>query len=868
MKITFKMSKLRLIDKNSAFKKRIRTYALVNDGHKDISDFFDSCFEVFEIETKKILRELSTIKVNACLEVRFSKKVQNNETNNELDIDEIHSNEIEICDIFNSFCDEFHEHDQTDQCNIFNDLCNDDTVKMNENEVEISYFFQTKNEKILPSTNLKVWYSKHIVDPMNRKISEFQAQGSGWSLKELIELCFNINKFVFFNGSSYLPLSTEIANKKAVINVKNNDNKCFVWSILAALKSKVIKNNPQRVKCYEKYIHELNLNEIEFPVTLNQIKTFEKNNPSISINVYMCDDEKNPDTGEYEQIVVPVRLSKQIKENHIHLLLLYSIDESYTYKKSVVEMLNETKSNTHYCWIKDLPKLISNSVSKHKSKIFICDRCLHFFYSEANLDNHKVACSQLNFSKITLPSVDEKWCAFKNFQRQLQVPFIIFADIEAILSEVDTVDKAIKGAYQKHKAHSIGFYFHSRYEEVESYYRSYNGLDCIDWFCEQLKYIAKTVWKILAEVKPMDELTVEENLDHTNATVCHICSQPFMCDEIKVHDHSHLTGKYRGAAHNACNLNYKESRNVPVVFHNLQYDLHFLIEKIAASGTGNIDIIPMNAEKYISFTKRYETNELFDENEIMDLMETNEDEEMDENVCLANKNKIKLRFIDSYRFMPESLQKLASYLSKDEFGITKKVWSELDDEKFELITEKGKYPYDYMDSLAKFTETSLPSIENFYNRLTDSNISQNDYDFAKKIWKEFKIQNMQEYTDIYLKVDVLILADVFENFRTQCIQIYKLDPAHYFTTPGYSWDAMLKQTNVQIELITDVDQLLFIEQGKQKQSIFVHTNSLHNFIFFSKQKHYVVEYVNAHIATSKPTTNIWEIMMNKRKQSI
>lgn len=114
---------------------------------------------------------------------------------------------------------------------------------------------------------------------------------------------------------------------------------------------------------------------------------------------------------------------------------------------------------------------------------------------------------------------------------------------------------------------------------------------------------------------------------------------------------------------------------------------------------------------------------------------------------------------------------------------------------------------------------------------------------------------MQEYTDIYLKVDVLILADVFENFRTQCMHIYKLDPAHYFTTPGYSWDAMLKQTGVQIELITDVDQLLFIEQGEKEQSIFVYTSSLHNFIF-SPTKHYVAEYVNAHIATSRQTTNI------------
>lgn len=855
------MSKLMLVNKSSAFKGRIRTYALVNRGHKDINKFFDSCFEVFEIATKNILCELSSIKVNACLEARFSKKVQSNETDSELDVDNVHPDDIDICNIFNSFCDDLEimdKNSQTDQCKVFNDLCNSYTEKENENEVEISYFFQTKNAEIVPSTNLKLWFSKHIIEPLNRKISEFQAQGSGWTLKEIIELCFNINKFVVFNGSSYLPLPTEIGNKKAVINVQNNDNKCFVWSVLAALKSKEIKNNAQRVKHYEKYINEINLNEIEFPVTLKQIKTFEKNNPAISINVYMCDDEKNPDTGEYKSVVVPVRLAKQIKENHIHLLLLYANDDNSTHKKSVVEMINDTKSNNtnyHYCWIKDLSKLVNKSVSTHKSKIFICDRCLHFFYTQTNLQNHKIACENMNFSKITLPDEDDKMCAFNNFQRQLQVPFIIYADIEAILSEVDIAEKAVKGAYQKHTAHSIGFYFHSRYDEIESYYRSYNGLDCIDRFCKHLNVIVKKVWNILDDVKPMVKLTAEENLAHTNATVCYICSQPFMSDDDKVRDHSHLTGKYRGAAHNACNLNYKESRNVPVVFHNLQYDLHFLIEKIAASGTETIDIIPMNAEKYISFTKRYQPNELFDELEIMEQSER-----------FANKNRIKLRFIDSYRFMPESLEKLALYLTKDQFRITKKVWGELDDEKFELITEKGKYPYDWMNSLAKFTETSLPSIEHFYNRLTDSNISQNDYDFAKKIWKKFNIKNMQEYTDIYLKTDILILADVFESFRTQCLQIYKLDPAHYFTTPGYSWDAMLKQTGVQIELLTDIDQLLFIEKGK-KQTIFVYAFSLHTFNF-SSTKHCVAEYVNVHIATLRQTTNTCQIMMNKSKQSI
>ena len=87
------------------------------------------------------------------------------------------------------------------------------------------------------------------------------------------------------------------------------------------------------------------------------------------------------------------------------------------------------------------------------------------------------------------------------------------------------------------------------------------------------------------------------------------------------------------------------------------------------------------------------------------------------------------------------------------------------------------------------------------------------YVHAIKVWKTFKLKNMGECHDLYLKSDVLFLADVFENFRNTCIQYYKLDPCHYFTSPGLSWDAMLKMTDIKVELITDVDMFQFIEKG-------------------------------------------------------
>lgn len=130
-----------------------------------------------------------------------------------------------------------------------------------------------------------------------------------------------------------------------------------------------------------------------------------------------------------------------------------------------------------------------------------------------------------------------------------------------------------------------------------------------------------------------------------------------------------------------------------------------------------------------------------------------------------------------------------------------------------MLCKKGVYPYDYMDNENKMNEQKLPPKEAFHNQLNNQSISDEEYEFAQSIWKEFNIKNMLEYTHIYLKTDVLLLSDIFENFRNTSLNLYGLDPAHYFTTAMLSWDAMLKFTKERIELLTDIDMLLFVERG-------------------------------------------------------
>ena len=136
-----------------------------------------------------------------------------------------------------------------------------------------------------------------------------------------------------------------------------------------------------------------------------------------------------------------------------------------------------------------------------------------------------------------------------------------------------------------------------------------------------------------------------------------------------------------------------------------------------------------------------------------------------------------------------------------------------DTNKFILLLRKGVYPYEYMDSWEKFDETSLPDKEAFYSSLNMEDITHVNYRHAKRVLKYFNNKNQGDYHDLYVQSDTLLLADVFENFRNKCIEIYELDLAHFLSAPGLAWQACLKKTEVELDLLTDVDMLLMLENG-------------------------------------------------------
>ena len=272
----------------------------------------------------------------------------------------------------------------------------------------------------------------------------------------------------------------------------------------------------------------------------------------------------------------------------------------------------------------------------------------------------------------------------------------------------------------------------------------------------------------------------------------YICKVKYAEGEKPIMDHCRITGKYMGSAYDACcsklRMNPDKIR-VPVIFHNLRgYDSHLIMQQIGKIAKDKsyvdkngerknlkINAIPNNMERYMVF-------------------------------MLANN----LTFIDSFQFMSSSLDKLVSNMRKEDLKYTSTAFYGY---KLDLMSKKGIYPYDFMDSMEKFENKELPKIEDFYSTLNEEHISEKDYNYAKEVWNAFRIKNMGEYHDLYLQSDVLLLTDVFENFRNTCMQYYGLDPCHYFTSPGLSWDAMLKMTKVKLELVTDINMYQFIEKG-------------------------------------------------------
>jgi hypothetical protein len=315
-------------------------------------------------------------------------------------------------------------------------------------------------------------------------------------------------------------------------------------------------------------------------------------------------------------------------------------------------------------------------------------------------------------------------------------------------------NKSSSVQYQKHNPSGFCYYVkcfdNSIYKpKLVHYTQQYEGEDVTKKFVDLLEEETRDIYNRFKFKKPI-EMSSKDIENYGKATVCYACKKEFTPENHRVKDHCHYTGVYRGAAYNTCNLRMNQPKFIPVLFHNLEeYDAHLFIRNLGVS-SGDIKCIPKTEEKYISFTKEIEVDELRGKD------------------GKERKVKRELRFLDSFKFMASSLDKLVKGLGKDDFRNLDLMSTCYTEGQKELLKQKGNYPYEYMDSFNKLEKASLPPKSKFFSKLNNEDISDADYERAQNVWDVFGMKTMRDYHDLYLKTDVLLLADVMENFRKVC----------------------------------------------------------------------------------------------------
>ena len=376
----------------------------------------------------------------------------------------------------------------------------------------------------------------------------------------------------------------------------------------------------------------------------------------MSVNIYELNFYQDGD--KWKHNLIPIEISKNESDKVIDLLI---------YKN-------------HYALIKKLHVFLGNH-----NKSFVCRRCLNSFTCENALINHKEKCGDDNI--CTIRTSNESHLYWKKLFHKNPLYFRIFADFEA--------DNEVNGCSLGNKTTNIykqnpvlnGYYIISELEDVleSGYYESPLGYDNVDWFVNEVIKLENKMNFHFKNTKKDINMTKEDEEYYRNINICRFCEKEILSD--KVRDHCHLTGKYCGSAHNTCNINVKQKDSIfiPFAFHNFSnYDCHIFFKILVDLKKDRVKfkIIPKTNEDYI--VVKYG--------------------------CI--------RFIDSYRFLSESLDKLVKNLDEDDFKILKKEFPA----KWHYLNKKLAYPYEYFNSIEDYQKTvdNLKK-EDFFSKL------KNDY---------------------------------------------------------------------------------------------------------------------------------------------
>lgn len=619
-------------------------------------------------------------------------------------------------------------------------------------------------------------------------IQEFVKNPYKRIIVELTSISCNIARYKPDIGgfSTFSEIPKKLANKKAIINIKNKDNKCFLYSVCAGLMLPLLPHNADLPIKYDlestlKYKEEwfqgtsqgINVHSSQ------QIPWFEKMN-DVRINIYSSADDGS--------CIYPMRLSKHKAEKVVSL---------YFHKN-------------HFSLIKNFSKFAGSQ----GKKLHTCERCLSQFTNMVTFENHKEDCELLGGKqRVQMPkSIKDATCKFK-WSSSIRMPIVIYADFEAINEKraCDSVSNTQKVTV--HKAASYRFYIKSSIDlgDIPLDY-DYVGLDAHQHFTRTLLSLQKPLSDIYNETvnanKQRKPLSPEESAAFMACDTCIYCKKAFhpSCKaytgnglydwkdgpddsvDLKVVDHCHYgLGAYRAAAHRSCNLKVKTPQfSCPIIFHNLNYDLRYILQSFLEivpeedCNRDSISVIASNSENY----KTMKLN------------------------CF--------RFIDSFAFISTSLETLISALPDEKKTMLKKIVAH-DESLFPFVNSKGEFPYEWFDDISKLTTpgTPIPSRKKFYNKLRNQQLSKEDYYRMIDCCKALEVSDFRSFHDLYLLRDVYGLCDVFEAFRDSMLEAHGLDPVHYISLPSLSWDCAMKllgEDNAP-ELLLDQSMYEFYEKS-------------------------------------------------------
>ena len=372
------------------------------------------------------------------------------------------------------------------------------------------------------------------------------------------------------------------------------------------------------------------------------------------------------------------------------------------------------------------------------------------------------------------------------------------------------------------------------------YYKSPLGYENVNWLVDEIIRLENKMNFGFKNTKKDIIMTEKDEKDFENNNICRYCEQYIETD--KVRDHCHLISKYRGPAHNECNLKVKQKDSNFITFglHNFSnYDCHMFCKQLVDRKKDNVkfEIIPKTDEKYISVrygcikfidTYRFLSSSLdklvqtLVDNSHKTLKNLKKEVIGDDKVIniinelenLIDKTKrnqsistLKKKYPDKIDELEEAL---LNYIGENDLKILKTKFPD----KWKYLTKKLAYPYEYFNSIEDYSKPvdNLQN-KNFFSKLKNKYPDDNGIDRTREINKQFNIKDGKELIELYCKSDVLILACVFENFIEVSQNEFGISPLYFVSLPGYIWACGLKYTNIKLQTLQDKEMILLLENG-------------------------------------------------------